>query len=366
MLDMNWVEKLIEMYDACPKAAGWLRAGEFASPQEAWDDCGRGDWMLCLLGQTGTLNNNTAVEISCRIVRQVSGGNAVWGLLSNPILREAVNTAGAWLAGKASLEAVQAAAAAAAAVAAALEEEAAEAEEASELAAADLAMLVEKAWTTDKPASPSEEQSRAEAWKTADSAETAASANAITLRAAAWAAGCAARTAESATHVASVIWVAGSAAEVGAAGAAARQEIADIVRQEFSVCPFSTGEEIIHFAELDAARLRGKELDARAGVIAGLLDKSNLAQVMKMWKPAHGKTIPELAGDVTVRNEWEMQAHWERVYWAFVDSIESSEYILLSVENALYAVREYGSPDEYSAVLDELEKLAQVAESARE
>jgi len=255
MLDMNWVEEFIEMYDTCPKAAGWLRAGEFASPQEAWVDCGRGDWMLCLLGQTGTLNNNTAVEISCRIVRGVSGGNAVWGLLADPVSREAVETAESWLAGVATLAEVQAAGAAASEVAAALVEAAEAGEAASEVAATALALLVEQAWT-ETWASPSEERAWAVLWAAADTAATLAAAKAATLSSEAWAAGCAARTAESATHVTSAVWVAGSAAEIGAAGETARQEIADIVRQEFPECPFPTGAEIIHFAEVDESRAR--------------------------------------------------------------------------------------------------------------
>jgi len=127
----------------------------------------------------------------------------------------------------------------------------------------------------------------------------------------------------------------------------------------------NAAEEIIHFAKIDAARARGKELDIRAGVIAGLLNKNNLAKVLEMWKPFNGETISKLAKDVTVR-KWELQSHWQRVYWEFQDALQTGEYIRLSVSMALYAVREYGSPDEYSAVLDELEKLAQVAESARE
>jgi len=235
---MNWVEKFIEMYGTSSAETKWLRAGNFETPQEAWDACGRGDWMLCLLGQTGSLSNYAAVTVACRIVRQVSGGSAVWSLLADPILREAVSTAESWLAGNASLSEVQAAAAGAVAVAAALEVAAAVGEAASEVAAAALDLLVEKAWTTDTPTSPSEEQARAEAWKAADTAALEAAAKSAALSATAWAAGCAARTAKSATHVASVIWVAGSAVEVGAAGAAARQEIADIIRQEFSECPF--------------------------------------------------------------------------------------------------------------------------------
>jgi len=125
----------------------------------------------------------------------------------------------------------------------------------------------------------------------------------------------------------------------------------------------NAAEEIIHFAATDAARARGKELDIRAGVIAGLLHKGDLAKVLAAWKPFNGKTVHELAGDVTVRKEWELLSHWQLVYWAFQDSIETGEYIRLSVSSALYAVREYKSPDEYEAVLDELEKLAQVADS---
>jgi len=128
----------------------------------------------------------------------------------------------------------------------------------------------------------------------------------------------------------------------------------------------NAAEEIIHFAATDAARARGKELDARAGLIAGLLNKNNLAKVLEMWKPAHGETIGNLAKSIAVREEWELQSPWQRIYWAFQDALETGKYIRLSVSSALYAVREYGSPDEYSAVLDELEKLAQVAESARE
>jgi len=255
MLDMNWVKEFIEMYDTCPKAAGWLRAGEFASPQEAWNACERGDWMLCLLGQSRALNKNVAVKIAYRITKEVSGGNAVWGLLADPILREAVETAEKWRVGDATLAELAAAGEAAGAVAAALEASAAEAEAESEVASEALALLVEKAWT-DTPTSPSEEQARAEAWAAADTAATLAAAKAATLSSEAWAAGCAARTAESATHVTSAVWVAGSAAEIGAAGETARQEIADIVRQEFPECPFPTGAEIIHFAEVDESRAR--------------------------------------------------------------------------------------------------------------
>ena len=123
----------------------------------------------------------------------------------------------------------------------------------------------------------------------------------------------------------------------------------------------NAAEEIIHFAELDAARLRGKELDIRTSVVAGLLNKDNLAQVLAKWKPFNGETISKLAKKVTVREEWELQSHWQRIYWAFQDALQTGEYIRLSVSSALYAVREYGTPAEYSAVLDELEELSNIA-----
>jgi len=112
-----------------------------------------------------------------------------------------------------------------------------------------------------------------------------------------------------------------------------------------------------YFAELDAARLRGKELDIRAGVVAGLLNKDNLARVLDMWKPYNGKTVHELAKNVTVREEWEMLSHWDHVYWAFRDAIEKGEYIRLSVSMALYAVRQHGSPEEYEEVLGQLAQI---------
>jgi len=116
-------------------------------------------------------------------------------------------------------------------------------------------------------------------------------------------------------------------------------------------------QEIIHFAELDAARVRGKELDIRAGVVAGLLNKGNLAQVLAKWKPFNGKTISKLAKDVTVRKDGELLSHWQRVYWAFQDAIQTGEYIRLSVSMALYAVREYGTPAEYEEVLGHLAQI---------
>jgi|GEM_PF-5020287 len=113
-----------------------------------------------------------------------------------------------------------------------------------------------------------------------------------------------------------------------------------------------------YFAEVDESRARGKELDARAGLIAGLLGKGNLAKVLAAWKPANGKTISELAKSIAVREEWELQSPWQRIYWAFQDAIETGKFIRLLVADSVYAVREYGTPAEYSAVLDELEKIA--------
>ena len=46
----SYIDK-IEALDACPPAIEWLREKNYATLQEAWDNCERGDWMLWLYGR---------------------------------------------------------------------------------------------------------------------------------------------------------------------------------------------------------------------------------------------------------------------------------------------------------------------------
>jgi len=64
---INYLKKL----GACFEAVGW--AEQFDSPQEAWDSCERGDWMLWLLGKQsgkpGTKSRKKLVLTACKCAR---------------------------------------------------------------------------------------------------------------------------------------------------------------------------------------------------------------------------------------------------------------------------------------------------------
>jgi len=208
MLDMNWGEKFIKEYDLYPKAAGWLRAGEFASPQEAWAEGQDGKQMLWVLYRLGAITPKEAAKISSRIIREIGG---VWHLLSKPS-QAAVITMEKWIAGEARLADVKA------------------------------SLLLAKA----EEATASLLLAKARAWGAGSSSEAKAKA-----MSAMWAAITVARvvgavlTVESTAVVAAGLSAAVSAMWAASTGVAWEEteeetlkEIAAIVRQEFPVCPF--------------------------------------------------------------------------------------------------------------------------------
>jgi len=97
---MKWIEKFIEEYAVCPKAATLLREGNFATPQMAWDGWLDGPQMLWVARKFNALTPEQSAEILFIIIREIAGG-AVWGVLSKDS-REAVVTTEKWLKGNAS------------------------------------------------------------------------------------------------------------------------------------------------------------------------------------------------------------------------------------------------------------------------
>jgi len=110
------IKKLKELH-SCSSAIVWVK--DQTNPQQAWDTCEKGDWMLWLLGKLsgGPRSKSrkllvlTACECARLSLKYVPKGEG------RPL--KAIETAEAWTKGKATLEQVRNAAYAAAAAAAA-------------------------------------------------------------------------------------------------------------------------------------------------------------------------------------------------------------------------------------------------------
>ena len=168
---INKLVKRLGDLDACHKAVAFV--AEQPTPQEAWDNCERGDWMLWyigkLAGSPSTESRKKLVLCACECARLA--------LKHVPVGEEhpriALETAEAWARGNASLKEVQAAAKAAWAAAGAA---------GAAWAAAEAAALA--------------------AAKAAWAAETAAETVSFVAETAAWAAAKAAKAAETSAWVA--------------------------------------------------------------------------------------------------------------------------------------------------------------------
>ena len=103
--------KRLEELEACSEAVEWARDQD--NPQQAWDDCERGDWMLWLLGHLSggprSKSRKQIVLMACECARlslkYVPKGE------DRP--RIAIETAEAWTRGEATLQQVRNAASAA-------------------------------------------------------------------------------------------------------------------------------------------------------------------------------------------------------------------------------------------------------------
>jgi len=62
------IDRLYKL-DACREAKDW--AAKQSSPQQAWDDCHRADWMLWLLQRTQPECKQKYVAIACELARTV-------------------------------------------------------------------------------------------------------------------------------------------------------------------------------------------------------------------------------------------------------------------------------------------------------
>lgn len=77
---------------ACNEGLQWARG---LSPQEAWEQCNRPDWMLWSLEELGYADQRVSREFACWCVRQV------WELLTDPRSRTAVEVAERYARGEA-------------------------------------------------------------------------------------------------------------------------------------------------------------------------------------------------------------------------------------------------------------------------
>ena len=63
----------LETLHACKDAVEWVRNGGFATAQDAWDACERGDWMLWLLAKQphkrGDKHHKNIVTAGCKCAR---------------------------------------------------------------------------------------------------------------------------------------------------------------------------------------------------------------------------------------------------------------------------------------------------------
>jgi hypothetical protein len=71
---MKWLEEL-EKLGTCKEALDWAKAGKFKTLKQAWEKCGRGDWMLWLWSkhpnQVTPAIHRKMVLCACEIARTV-------------------------------------------------------------------------------------------------------------------------------------------------------------------------------------------------------------------------------------------------------------------------------------------------------
>ena len=100
---MKYIE-LLNKYDACRPAIGWLEDSNIRSIQEAWDKCERPDWLLWLNEKFDLFTHKQMRLMACRFVREtpLADGRTVWDLLTDERSRNAVIVAERYAHGEAS------------------------------------------------------------------------------------------------------------------------------------------------------------------------------------------------------------------------------------------------------------------------
>ena len=100
---MKYIE-LLNKYDACQPAIGWLEKNNIRSIQEAWERCKRPDWLLWLDINFHLFTDKQRRLMACRFVREtpVADGRTVWDLLTDERSRNAVIVAERYAHGEAS------------------------------------------------------------------------------------------------------------------------------------------------------------------------------------------------------------------------------------------------------------------------
>jgi len=93
---------------ACNDAVSWVESRDFASFDEAWAECKRGDWMLWLAAHIG-VNKKAIVRAACACAREA----LVYVPAGEDRPRLAIETAERWTRGEATTEEVREAEAAA-------------------------------------------------------------------------------------------------------------------------------------------------------------------------------------------------------------------------------------------------------------
>ena len=96
-MDERIIKRLVEMR-ACKPAVDWLR--EFATPQQAWDACKRGDQMLWLIHKTA--DRDDEAQLRRLVLAEARCSQFVIHLIKDARSREFVNTAIAFGEGRAS------------------------------------------------------------------------------------------------------------------------------------------------------------------------------------------------------------------------------------------------------------------------
>jgi hypothetical protein len=138
----NLTRTMILTKRPCLNATAWMKQYPEATAQELWDTCPRGDWLLWVCRRFDLLDNRTAAQIVCMIVREtpIGDGRTVWDLLEDERSRNAIKVTEGWVAGNATFLQVNVAADAAYAAAGAAADAAADAAAyAAAYAAADAA-----------------------------------------------------------------------------------------------------------------------------------------------------------------------------------------------------------------------------------
>lgn len=95
----------LEGLNACEEALKWYGSQNWATLEEAWNNCPRGDWLLWLCAKLD-IDRKLLVRSACSIARTVL--KYVPAGEDRPL--KAIEAAEAWCAGKATLQQVQAAA----------------------------------------------------------------------------------------------------------------------------------------------------------------------------------------------------------------------------------------------------------------